>query len=317
MSKARAQELIDFGDRLFSDKANLDSLNQEIAENVYPTRACFTRDMVLGEDYAEDQMDSYPSLARRELGNAMSAVQRPRGKQWFAATTQNDILDNDPDVGRFLEYIASEVRNGLYDPRSKMIGVTKEADHDYVSFGQACMTLEECPDRDHPREYLFMELHHLAQVAWKENRVRVIDHVHAKDTMTPWQMCQDFGHKNLAEPVKRAIDKEPNKQFNFRKIVVSAYEYDYLTPRAASESKKSRKLPFVVIYVDADNCKVLREGPLAHLPYVIPRWHRLNRTPYAFSPAAMTALPDSPRWPRASKVVSAPTRPAQGMTRVS
>jgi hypothetical protein len=294
MSKARAQELIDFGDRMFSDKANLDSLNQEIAENVYPTRACFTREIDLGDNYADDLMDSYPILARRELGNAMSAIQRPKGKPWFGATTQDEILDNDPAVARFLEYVTDTVRNGLYDPRSKMIGVTKEADHDYISFGQACMTLEESPDRENPRTHLFMDLQHLSHVAWKENRVRVIDHVHAKDTMTPWQMCQDFGHDNLAEPVKRAIDKEPTKQFNIRRIVMSAHEYDYLTPRAKSaKGKKERKLPFVVVYVDADNCKVLREGALKQLPYVIPRWHRLNRTPYAFSPAAMTAMPDA------------------------
>src|SRR5574342_733001 len=201
MSKARAQELIDYGNRLFSDKANLDSLNQEIAENVYPTRACFTREVNLGDNYADDLMDSYPALARRELGNAMSAVQRPKGKPWFAATTQDEILDNDPAVARFLEYITDIVRNGLYDPRSKMIGVTKEADHDYITFGQACMTLEESPDREHPREHLFMDLHHLSQVAWKENRVRVIDHIHAKDTMTPWQIVCDFGESNVAEPI--------------------------------------------------------------------------------------------------------------------
>jgi hypothetical protein len=304
MSKARAQELIDFGDRLFSDKANLDSLNQEIAENVYPTRACFTRDINLGDNYADDLMDSYPILARRELGNAMSAVQRPKAKPWFGATTQDEILDNDPGVSRFLEYITDTVRNGLYDPRTKMIGVTKEADHDYVSFGQACMTLEESPDRENPRSHLYMDLHHLAHVAWKENRIRTIDHVHAKDTMTPWQMCQDFGHSNLAEPVKRAIDKEPNKHFNLRRIVMSAYEYDYITPRAkAAKSKKERKLPFVVVYVDADNCKVLREGGLKHLPYVIPRWHRLNRTPYAFSPAAMTSLPDARMMQQLARII--------------
>ena len=294
MSKARAQELIDFGDRLFSDKGNLDSLNQEIAENVYPSRACFTRESVLGENYADDQMDSYPSLARRELGNAMSAIQRPKGKPWFGATTQVEELDNEPEVAQFLEYITSVVRGALYDPRSKMIGVTKEADHDYVSFGQACMSLEESPSRDNPRQHLFMDLHHLAGVAWKENRVHVIDHVHLKDNMTPWQMVQDFGEKNVHEAVRRACDKEPNKHFNIRRIVMTAHEYDYLTPRAlAAKSKKDRKLPFCIIYVDADNMKVLREGGLPHLPYVIPRWHRLNKTSYAFSPAALTALPDS------------------------
>jgi hypothetical protein len=294
MSKARAQELIDYGNRLFSDKGNLDSLNQEIAENVYPTRACFTRELNLGDNYADDLMDSFPSMAREELGNSMSAILRPKDKPWFAATTQDETLDKDPAVARFLEYITGIVKRALYYEKTKMVGVTKGADHDYVSFGQACMTLEECPDRERPREYLFMDLYHLANVAWKENRVREIDHVHAKDTMTPWQMVCDFGEKNVAEQVKRAVEKDPYKQFNLRRIVMSAYEYDYLTPRAKSEMKdKKRKLPYVVIYVDADNCKVMREGALAHSPYIIPRWHRLNRTPYAFSPAAMTSLPDT------------------------
>ena len=131
MSKARAQELIALGDRLFSEKRTLDQLNQEIAENVYPARADFIRERYLGENFADHQMDSFPSQAREELGSQMSAVMRPRGQDWFATTTLDEERDNDPANARFLEYLSRTVKQSIYHPKANFIGATKTADHDH------------------------------------------------------------------------------------------------------------------------------------------------------------------------------------------
>lgn len=287
MSKARAQELIDLGNKLYTDKAPLDRLCQEVAENVYPERADFTRQRYLGENFADHLMDSFPLLARRELGNSLSATLRPRDRAWFRTTTLDDARDNAPDNAQFLEYMTNRIKSSIYHPKSNFIAATKSGDHDFVSFGNAIISVEEGPNRDH----LFFRLHHFRDCAWLENEIGIIDHLHRKDQMTPRQMKRKFGENKLADPVKLACEKSPNQMFNIRCIVMPADEYDYLG--GDSKNAKGRKHPFVIVYIDVDNVKVMKEGGLHDFMYAVPRWHRIAGVPYAFSPAALTSLPDA------------------------
>lgn len=286
MSKTRAKDLIDLGNRLYDAKTGLDSLNQEIAEQFCPDLADFTTTLALGDDYGADKDDSYPEMLHRELSDSFSAMMRPRGKVWFRSTTLDDDVDSDVDNSRFLEYIGNTMRRKLYDPRSKFIRATKEGDRFYAAFGQCVISVEEAPNRDH----LYMRTHHLRDCAWLENEIGEIDHLHRKDMMTARKMKLSFGEKNLDEKVKKACEKEPNKEFPVRVIVMPADEYDY---SGGDKKRNGKRLPFSVCYVDVENCKILREGALPDFLYVVPRWRTISGSPYAFSPAAMTALPDA------------------------
>jgi hypothetical protein len=286
MSKTRAKELIDLGDRLFTAKAPLDSLNQEIAEQFCPDLAEFTTTLTLGEEFTSHLDDSYPQMLHRELSDAFSSMMRPRGKRWFRPTTLDDKLDAEVETSRFLEYLGDTIWRKLYDPKSKFIRATKEGDRFYSAFGQCVISVEEAPNRDH----LYMRCHHLANCAWLENDIGEIDHLHRKERMTARKMKMAFGEKNIAPEVRTACEKEPGKEFSVRIIVMPSDEYDY----TGGDSKRGgKRLPFNVCYVDADNCKVLREGGLPDFSYVVPRWRTLSNSQYAFSPAAMTALPDA------------------------
>lgn len=282
----RAKELIDLGDRLYTKRAPLLSFWQEIAENFYPERADFTRMHTLGEDFAEHLMDSYPVLMRRELGNSISAMLRPRDRPWFKTTTLDDALDEDEENARFLDYLTMTTRRRIYDPRSQFIRATKEGDHDFVTFGQTLLSIEESQDRDH----LFFRSFHLKSSVWLENKMKVIDHLHRKDEMAARNMKAEFGEAKLHETIKKACEKEPDREFPIRHIVLPAHEYDYTGK--GSKTKNNKRLPFVSIYIDVENCKVLREGGFAQFPYCIPRWHTISGWQYAFSPATVIALPD-------------------------
>ena len=286
MSKSRAQDILDVGNKLFDDKSGLDSLCQEIAENCYPERADFTTKRTLGEDFGDHLMDSYPVLARRELGNFMSAILRPKNKPWFAATTQNDELDNDAEVGQFLEYLTNTTRTNFYDRRAKSIRATKEGDHDFVSFGQSIISVEEAPNREH----LYYRGHHFRDCAWLENEIGEVDNLHRKDAMTARQMIAKFGANKVHEKIRTAAEKEPGKTFPIRVVVQPSDEYDYKGP--GSKNAKGKRLPFNICYIDADHQSVIREGGLHDFIYVVSRWHTIPGFQYAFSPAAMTALPD-------------------------
>src|SRR3990167_10551870 len=80
----RFKQLIEEGDKLFDDARIRDQLFQEIAENFYPERADFTVGVNTGGQFASNLDTSYPIIARRDLGNAIGAMQRPPAKEWFS-----------------------------------------------------------------------------------------------------------------------------------------------------------------------------------------------------------------------------------------
>lgn len=284
----RAKELIDLGDRLFTAKLPFDTLCQEIALQVYPQRADFIVDNVLGDEFADHLADSYPALVCRDLSDSISAMMRPKNKQWSKSTTLDDARDSDASNAQFLQYLDRTLRAGLYDPRSQFIRATKEGDRDYAPFGQCVLSMEEGGEN---RDHLFMRSHHLRNCAWLENDLSVIDHLHRKDSMTARAMKRKFGEKNLHESIIKACEKEPHKTFEIRVVVMPADEYDYIGEH--SKNKKGKKLPFVIVYVDKTNGKIIREGGLHDFIYIVPRWQTMSGSQYAFSPAAMTALPDA------------------------
>jgi hypothetical protein len=286
---ARAKELCGIGDALFSKKAPLDSLNQEIAENFYPERADFTRDLSLGQEYAEHLMDSYPVMMRRELGNNLSAMLRPKDKPWFAYSTLSEDRDQRPENAAYLEYLTKTHRTRLYDARCKFVRATKRADHDYATFGYAILSVQEAPSREH----IIFKDHHPKNIAILENDVQEIDHLHERGKMSARSMVARFGSKNVHATVKKAAEKEPGKEFNVRTIVMPAEEYDLICRDGKGKKIGKSKHPFVCLYLDSDNQHILKETSLPIFPYVVPRWHTITGSPYAFSPAAMVSLPDA------------------------
>lgn len=282
---ARAFDLIDLGDRLFTQREPLNRLNQEIAENVYLERADFVSSNNNIIDFVGSLMDSTPAQLRQELGDAISAILRPRDKMWFASTSMIDKLDKVPQNAQYLEHITSVTKRAIYDPRSKFIRATKETDHGFVTFGQWVMSVEWIGD------HLYYRSFHLRDCVWLENEIGDVDHLHRKDKMTARIMQRKFGDAALHQNVKNACEKEPHKEFNLRVVTMPTEEYDYICKRPVIRGVN--RMPFVCIYIDADNLKILREDALPQFLYVVPRWHTLSGTQYAFSPAAMTSLPDA------------------------
>lgn len=288
---ARAKEIIDLGDRLFTKKEPMNTLWQEIAEHFFVERADFVDQYVIGEDFARHLEDSYPCLIRRELGNSISSMLRPRDTQWFKSSTLDDQRDEDPNNAHYLEHVVNKMRRLMYDSRTQLVRATKEGDHDFVTFGQAVISVEESATRDH----LYYRAHHLRDCAWLENQYGEVDHLHRRMRMTARQMTQRFGNK-CHRTIHEAAKKAPNTEFNVRCIVMPKAEYDFVGK--GNESGNARwpkpdKLDYVVIYVDVSNCIILKEGKMPDFPYVVPRWQTIPGFQYAYSPASAIALPDA------------------------
>lgn len=283
----RAKELIQIGASLFSKKLQWDQLCQDIAENFYPMRGDFTRSFTLGEDFSEDLMESFPVQARETLGNMPSAMLRQGN--WFGVKTGFEEIDEDPANAAWLEAATKRFRRLVYDRRANFVKATTEADHDYVSFGNPVLSVEESPDRDH---FLFRDWHP-KECAWMENAVGKIDHLQrrmpstARNIKRRWERSAVGG---LHSDILLASEKEPTKEFNIRHIVLPVDEI-YGDDRKAM--RKLRGMPFVSLYIDCDHGQILGQGPLPVFNYVVPRWRTVSNFQYGFSPAAINALPDA------------------------
>lgn len=288
MVDKRAQDLIDLGNRLFTIKQPYDGLCQELAWQFAPDLAEFTRKLVLGEEWNDHVMDGFPQRCSRDLSNNISGMMRPANSPWFRTTTLDDDIDADEENAQYLEYVTKTIRSGLYDARTDFINATKEADRFWVNFGSPVLSIEEARSREH----LFFRNHHLKDCAWLENELRQIDHLHRKDVMTARAMVRFFRGDKLDPEVKKAAEKNPGQEFEIRVIAMPRDEYDMSEAGKGGGGRRGKKSPYVMIYVDVTHQKIIREEGRIEFPYVVPRWNRLGKFQYAFSPATMPGLSD-------------------------
>lgn len=281
---SRARELVQIGDSLFKKKQQWDALCQELAENFYPMRADFTTSFTLGEDFSTDLMESYPVQARETLANTIGALLRQG--DWFEVKTGFEEIDEDPANARWLEYATGHFRKQIYDRRANFVRATGEADHDWVTFGNPVLSVEESPDRSH---FLFRTWHP-KECAWMENGIGRIDHNQRNMPMTARNMnARKAWAKNLHADIRLAASKDPTKEFKVRHIVLP-FEEIYGDDKAKRRQYKDS--PFCSLYVDCEHETILGEAPLPVFNYVLPRWRTLGGFPQGFSPATINALPD-------------------------
>lgn len=270
------KRLRQLADRLYSKKASLDSLWQEIADNFYPERASFTSTRSLGADFASNLISSYPILCRRDLQNQFGTMLRPTARPWFHTRLKyQDKVDNDTRM--WLQAFEEAQRRAMYDPRSLFTKAKSQSDGDVATFGQAATSIELNKNADG----LLYRTWHLRDMAWQENEEGVIGCIFRKWKAPALVLHRIFGDR-VHETIKRALEKEPFKEFNYLHMVVEADMYDQKTT-----------YPYYSIWYDCDHDVPVEEHPTWTKIYVIPRWQTVSDSQYSYPPAAVAALPDA------------------------
>lgn len=276
------EDLIKRGDALFGQRGTLTSYWQGVAENFYPERADFTVIRTLGDSFTENLYSSYPLLVRRDLGNTLGTMQRPKATKWFhMGVARDDHLDQ---AGReWLEEKTDVMRRAMYDRRSLFAKASKEADMDISSFGQAVKSIEESADRSR----MLYRCWHLRDCAWIENSEGQIDTMHRKWKPTARELLQLFPGKCHSKVVKcvEGQNKEPEKKINVRHVVIPREDYN--------EDYPGKHLKFMSCFIDVDNKHMIEITGKPYFCYVVPRWQTVSGSQYAYSPATVIALPDA------------------------
>lgn len=272
-----AKSLRERGDRLFSQKQTLDSRNQDIADHFYPERADFTVVRDLGEDWADHLTTGYPSMVRRDLGNSLGSMLRPKGQEWFHIRADRSERE-DHEAKKWLEWASGLQRRAMYDRMSMFTRATKEADHDFATFGGAVISTE-INRRDNA---LLYRCWHLRDCAWAEDSYGQIGEIHRNWKPTVSELCGYFGDKVHPKILERK-QKEPHAKVTVRHVVIRAEDFPGVTNRH----------PWVSLFMDCENDHLLEQRGSWTQIYTIPRWATLSGSQYAYSPAALIALPDA------------------------
>lgn len=278
---SRIKELRTRGDKLFGSRMRLLSLWQTIAENFYPQRAEFTRTLPLGYEFASDLTTSYPLIAQRELSSQVSAMLRPRELVWAKVSVDN--IDTVDRAGKeWLEWATTVLRSAMYEKKSNFVKATKEGDRDFTAFGQCVLSVEW----DWKTMALLYRSWHLRDVVWAEQYNSMIGEIHRNWKPTARTLCQMFP-ATVSPKVQKACEKEPFKEFNVRRVMMPADDYE-------APVGKKWKTPWVSIYVDVDNDTIMEEVGSLTSKHVIPRWETPGSgNQYAYSPCTIAALPDA------------------------
>ena len=285
--ETRHKKLIEDSQRLFK-RESLDSYWQEVAFHFYPEMAEFTTTRYLGEEYADHLSTSYPLIARRTLGDSLSALLRPVNLDttspgiWFAVRAEDERREDIP-AQKWLEFATKVQRSAMYDRQSGFVRATKQGDHSFATFGQCPITVELSPDRSR----LLYRCWHLRDVAWTEGADNQINAVYRRWSPTVSQLLRTFG-KNTSPQLKEKVKDTPYKTVSCLHVVIQSADYEERT----ADGKKYR-LPWVSVWIDLDHQYVMEEIESRSKIYVIPRWVTVPGTQYASSPAVMAALPDA------------------------
>lgn len=279
------KELLSRSARMFDLRLPTLNLWQELADQFYPERGEFTQTR-LQEGFADHLFATEPVKMRRDLGNALSAMTRPGSRQWGKPDIDDATLRKDVGVRAYLDWLGATQWRHMYEPKAGFVRATKEADHDLVTFGNAVLSAE--PNLTAGR--LLYTCHHLKDCAWTDNSEGATDLMHRKIRMAARQIKQKFSQAGdrLDRKIHEACKKDGSQEFDFLHVMMPAEDYEYVT-----REKPRVRAPFVSIYLDVSNGCIVREAPSFEFRYIVERWTTMPGSPYAISPATITALPDA------------------------
>jgi Bacteriophage head to tail connecting protein len=271
------KQLRGLADHLFSKRGQLMSLWQEIAEHFYVERADFTATRTIGEDFAAHLSSSYPLLVRRDLGDQLGTMLRPKQKEWKRIVPKDTSIKDNLSL-RWMTWADEVMRKAMYDNDSLFTQATKQADHDFATFGQCVMSIQ----LNRFRDTLLYRTWHLKDVVWREDQEGKIDFIGRKWKVAVIDLRRLFPAAPLDSKITDKIAKDPFYEIDVMHMVASGELWD----------GKTNGRPRVSVFYDMTHNKVIEEVPIWGRIYIVPRWQTVSGSQYAFSPATVCALPE-------------------------
>lgn len=287
MADSLAKEWLQRADKAFERQSGTHSLYQSLAEIFFPERASFFNESMIGDEYYREIFDGYPILMRWRLGNALGAMTRGRGQEWFKSQSFPFHLNDRDDVSAWNEDTTRTLRAILYDPRAQFGPAMAVSDQDYATFGASCV--KATTNRD--MTGMLYVTKHLSRVAGEENGEGEIDITHEKLRPTGRVLLEMFERGKLSRAMKAAATKDVTADIDG--VMLSVFPVDQYEP-TREQRRATKRHKFVALYIDRESQSVIQTEFFWSFPYIWRRWMRaIAGSPLALSPCAMVGLADA------------------------
>jgi len=250
------------------------SLYQTLADNFYPERADFTVTRNIGIELADLLVESYPVLVRRDLGDSLAAMLRDG--EWFSVGINGEA---DQQGAMWLQWASKRLMELITARSSNFVRATKEGDHDFITFGDCVISVELNKKADG----LLYRCWHLRDCSWWDDESGQVGGVVRKWKPTYGDMVEYFGKDNVHGDVAKAEGKDKMKEGDVRHIVMTSEMY----------GDETIENPYVSIFIDVKNDKLLEVTGINNKFYVVPRFKTIPGSQFAYSPATVVGLPDA------------------------
>ena len=255
---------------------NFDTIYDDISEFVQPNRGDFQTQTSPGSRTDARVFDNTPVLANQIFASAIVGGLTNPSQEWFTFIPRDLELRDNENVMRWIDRVLEEMFHVFTRVENNFAQQNTQLIQDLGSYGTGVMLLEEDDDVDVSFKTL-----HLAQVYLAENSKGTADTVYRKFKFTARQAEQEWGFEDLPSKIQEAVQKSPNKEFNFLHCVAPKKELEKIDP--SLKIKPIHK--FGSVYLAVDEKEIVSSGGFRENPYVTPRWDVKTGEIYGRSPA--------------------------------
>jgi hypothetical protein len=283
-----AEQILRRWQTLRSRRANVDEVQQELADYIIPRKAVITEHhggaavgRVEGEELTEHVWDSTAIRANELLAARIQGALTSPSIRWFSLKTRDARMNEQYAVRRWLNDV--EDRMYLALRQSNFNAEMGEVYLDLGALGTGAMLIESEETDEGNRGFWFRALAPGTYCIAEDSRGRV-DTLFRILKMTLRQCAQQFSVDALPAAWREQLDREPDAE---REVLHAIQSRRVDNPRR----KDVLHFPVASVYLAISEKVILEEGGYKEFPGVVPRWSKTSGEVYGRGPGH-TALPD-------------------------
>lgn len=282
MSENQAKAVLDRLQGLKSDRGTLDEHCREVAERCLFRQNDFAGSQTKGDKRTQKSFDSTAARALEKFAAAMESMLTPRNKRWHRLTASNEELRKNKEVEIWFDQINKSLFRQRYHPKANYAGQNHENLMALGAFGTACLFIDEnTGGGDNLFRYKSL---HLSNYYVAEDHTGKVDTLFIIHKLSARAAAKKYGEENLPPEIKKAVEKEPDRMFEFVQAIQPNDEMD--------RSKLDyRGMAYASTHVSVVGPQVVKRGGFHTFPGPVSRYVTAPNETYGRSPA-MTALPD-------------------------
>lgn len=274
-----ANTLIQEWQYLWSKQGNFRVLWNIAAQFCMPAWDNFIGEFAEGVNRNTRIFDSTGVIANERFAAAMESILTPRGQKWHGLKPDDEALEGNPVVQRYLDQVNKILFACRYHPEANFASQTDECYMSLGGFGNDLLYIDEVVGTC--LRYRSVPLNELV---WAQNHQGAVDTIYRKFKYTGKQCIQHWGEKGVPQGIRELYAKNKFDETELLHVIRPNHEY---VP--GSYGDRGKKWESWYIYLAQKS--IIERGCYRSFPCAVGRYRMAPRETYGRGPA-ITCMPD-------------------------